>query len=82
VRLSAANKRQFWIPAGFAHGFLVLSESAEFLYKTTEYYAPEYERTLLWNDPDLNIAWPLSGEPLLSGKDRQGISLRSAERYD
>lgn len=71
-RLSAENKRQMWIPPGFAHGFLVLSETAEFLYKTTDYYAPEYERSILWNDPDLAIAWPLSGEPVLAAKDAQG----------
>jgi dTDP-4-dehydrorhamnose 3,5-epimerase len=65
-----------WIPAGFAHGFLVLSEYAEVLYKTTDYWYPEFERTLNWNDPDLNIAWPLSTTPLLSVKDRQGLSLK------
>lgn len=67
--LSEENKRQMWIPPGLAHGFLVLSESADFLYKTTEYYAPKHERTILWSDPDLAIAWPLPGEPLLSTKD-------------
>ena len=70
--LSADNKRQMWIPPGFAHGFLVLSESAEFLYKTTEYYAPEYERCILWRDPDLAIAWPITGEPVLATKDAHG----------
>jgi dTDP-4-dehydrorhamnose 3,5-epimerase len=64
-RLSADNKRMMWVPEGFAHGFLVLSETAEFLYKTTDYYAPEHERTLLWNDPALGIEWPLEGSPLL-----------------
>lgn len=78
VELSADNKRQLWIPPGFAHGFLTLSESAEFLYKTTAYYAPECERCIAWNDPDLAIAWPLTGEPLLSGKDRGGQSYRAA----
>ena len=73
--LSAENKRQMWIPTGFAHGFLVLSDSAEFLYKTTDYYAPEYERCILWNDPDLRIAWPITGEPVLAAKDAQGASL-------
>ena len=72
--LSAENKRQLWIPAGFAHGFLVLSESAEFLYKTTDYYAPEFERCILWNDPTLGIDWPLSSDkPLVSSKDQSGV---------
>ncbi|WP_013324143.1 dTDP-4-dehydrorhamnose 3,5-epimerase [Gloeothece verrucosa] len=79
--LSAENKRQFWIPAGFAHGFLVLSEAAEFLYKTTDYYAPEYERSILWNDPDLAIDWPLQGEPILSNKDLAGKLLKEAEVF-
>ena len=70
-RLSGENKFQMWIPPGFAHGFVVLSETAEFLYKTTDYYAPECERSILWNDPDLAISWPLAGVPLLSGKDEQ-----------
>lgn len=73
--LSAENRKQMWIPAGLAHGFLVLSESAEFLYKTTDYYAPELERCLRWDDPGLNIAWPLAGrQPLVSAKDAQGMS--------
>lgn len=75
--LSASNKKQLWIPEGFAHGFLVLSETAEFLYKTTDYYAPEYERTIIWNDPDLAIDWPLTGKPRLSSKDQQGKLLSS-----
>lgn len=79
--LTAQNHEQMWIPRGFAHGFLVLSEQAEFLYKTTDYYAPEYERTLLWNDPELGIDWPLSVEPVLSGKDKQGLVLSKAEAY-
>jgi dTDP-4-dehydrorhamnose 3,5-epimerase len=79
--LTAENKRQLWIPIGFAHGFVVLSEYAEFLYKTTNYYAPEYERTLLWNDPDLAIAWPIQTEPILSAKDKAGTVLRDAEVY-
>ena len=74
--LSAENYKQVWIPAGLAHGFLVLSESAEFLYKTTDYYAPELERCLRWDDPTVGIAWPLAGrQPLLSDKDRQGLPL-------
>jgi dTDP-4-dehydrorhamnose 3,5-epimerase len=80
--LSAEAKCMAWIPPGFAHGFLVTSESAEFLYKTTDYYAPEHERTLLWNDPALGIGWPLEGEPLLAAKDRAGKLLREAETYD
>jgi dTDP-4-dehydrorhamnose 3,5-epimerase len=79
--LSAENKRQMWIPAGFAHGFLVLSASAEFLYKTTDYYAPEYDRCIRWNDPDLGIAWVLEGEPALSSKDQAGKYLQQAEHY-
>jgi dTDP-4-dehydrorhamnose 3,5-epimerase len=81
VVLSAENKRQMWVPAGFAHGFLVLSESAEFVYKTTDYYAPEYERAVRWNDPDIGIAWPLQGAPLLSAKDEAGASLGEAETF-
>lgn len=72
--LSADNKKQLWIPEGLAHGFLVLSDTAEFLYKTTDYYAPEYERCILWNDPDLKIKWPLHGLPKLSSKDQNGLS--------
>ena len=76
--LSAENKRQIWVPTGFAHGFLVLSEAAEFLYKTTDYYAPEYERSIRWDDPDLGIDWPLEGAiPQLSGKDAQAACWRS-----
>lgn len=80
-RLSAANRRMMWVPEGFAHGFLVLSESAEFLYKTTDYYAPEHERTLLWNDPALGIAWPLEGAPILKPKDAAGTPLAEAESF-
>ena len=76
--LSAADKRMAWIPPGFAHGFLVTSDSAEFLYKTTDYYSPAHERTLLWNDPQLAIPWPLDGEPLLAAKDKAGTPLALA----
>lgn len=79
--LSAENKKQLWIPEGFAHGFLVLSESADFLYKTTDYWAPEFERTLLWNDPALAIQWPCSKPPVLSAKDQQGTLLQQAELF-
>ncbi|MDB5909802.1 MAG: rfbC [Massilia sp.] len=81
VVLSADNKRQLWIPPGFAHGFVVTSESAEFLYKTTDYWAPEYERSILWNDPAIGIEWPLDAAPLLSGKDQQGTLLAEAEVF-
>lgn len=81
VQLSAENKKQVWIPEGFAHGFVVLSETAEFLYKTTEYYAPEYEQSLLWKDPALGIAWPFEGEPNLAAKDAAGRLLCDAEIY-
>lgn len=81
VLLSATNHRQLWIPEGFAHGFVVTSDMAEFLYKTTDYYAPEFERSLLWNDPALAINWPLSGEPLLSAKDKLGVPLAQAETF-
>ena len=80
-RLSGRNHRMLWIPEGFAHGFLVLSERAQFLYKTTDYYAPSHERTLLWNDPKLGIAWPLDGEPLLKPKDAAGTPLDRAETF-
>ncbi|HSB03463.1 MAG TPA: dTDP-4-dehydrorhamnose 3,5-epimerase [Anaerolineales bacterium] len=79
--LSAENKRIAWIPPGFAHGFLVLSEVAEFLYKTTDYWAPEHERCIIWNDPDIAINWPLQGEPTLSAKDKLGLSLKRAELF-
>ncbi len=74
--LSAENKKQLWIPEGLAHGFLVLSETAEFLYKTTDYYFPEHERCIIWNDPQLAIRWPLKGAPSLSSKDANGVSLK------
>jgi dTDP-4-dehydrorhamnose 3,5-epimerase len=79
--LSAQNKRILWVPAGFGHGFLALSEFAEVLYKTTDYYAPEHERCVLWNDPDIGVDWPLAGEPLVSDKDRRGMPLKLAETY-
>ena len=81
VELSAANKRQVWVPPGFAHGFLVTSESAEFLYKTTDYWAPEHERAVLWSDPAIGIEWPLTEAPLLSGKDQQAKLLADAETF-
>lgn len=81
VHLSAKNKQQLWIPAGFAHGFLVLSDYAEFLYKTTEFYAPQHERCIIWNDPDLKITWSLQEEPVLSAKDKAGKFFQEAEVY-
>jgi dTDP-4-dehydrorhamnose 3,5-epimerase len=80
--LSAENKNMLWIPPGLAHGFSVLSDYADFLYKTTDYWAPQHERTLLWNDPELAIAWPLAGEPILAAKDREGKRLSEAEVFD
>lgn len=84
IILSAENKHALWIPAGFAHGFYVLSEWAEISYKTTEYYAPEWERTILWNDPDLGISWPLiNGDPpILSAKDQKGVPFKDAEVFE
>lgn len=79
--LSAENKAQMWVPEGFAHGFLVLSESAEFVYKTSAYYAPEHERCIAWNDPALAIDWPLQGAPVLSSKDDKGASFLAAEVF-
>lgn len=82
VTLSAANRRMLWVPEGFAHGFLVTSETAEFLYKTTDYYAPEHERSLLWNDPTVGIDWPLAGaQPLLKPKDAAGSPLAEATAF-
>ena len=80
--LSAENKRMLWVPPGFAHGFLVLSDYAEFLYKTTDYWAPEFERTIMWNDPDLGVAWPIQDPPQLSAKDKQGKPLKEAEVFE
>ena len=86
VELTAENQRQLWVPAGLAHGFVVLSESADFLYKTTDYYAPEHERCIAWDDPAVGIAWPLAAHgiraPLLSAKDRAGVALAQAELPD
>lgn len=82
VELSADNKRQLWIPEGFAHGFMVTSDSAEFLYKTTDYWAPQYERSILWNDPAIGIDWPLVDKPLLSRKDELGTLLADADVFD
>jgi len=79
--LSAENKMQLWVPEGFAHGFIVLSESAEFVYKTTDYYAPKHERCVAWNDPDLAINWPISNAPLISTKDGRGLPLAVAEVF-
>ena len=81
AHLSAENKQQMWVPEGFAHGFVVLSESAEFLYKTTDYYAPQFERCVAWNDPDLAIDWALAAMPVLSAKDAQGLPFRQAEMF-
>jgi dTDP-4-dehydrorhamnose 3,5-epimerase len=82
VRLSGANKRMLWIPMGFAHGFRVLSEKAHVLYKATDFYAPEHERTIVWNDPHLKINWELDGEPMVSPKDQRGAAFRDAETFD
>lgn len=82
VTLSADNKRQLWIPPGFAHGFIVLSDTAEFLYKTTDYYAPEHERCIRWNDDQLAIDWQFNGEPLVSDKDRKGLLFSQADIFD
>ena len=81
VTLSAENRRQLWIPAGFAHGFVVTSDSAEFLYKTTDYWAPQYERCIAWNDPAVGIEWPFEGEPVMSAKDKEGKLLKDAEVF-
>ncbi|MDK3021832.1 dTDP-4-dehydrorhamnose 3,5-epimerase [Cupriavidus taiwanensis] len=82
VELSAENKRQLWVPEGFAHGFVVLSESAEFLYKTTDYYAPQFERSLRWDDPALAIEWPIDGAPVLSKKDEDAPAFAVAELFE
>jgi dTDP-4-dehydrorhamnose 3,5-epimerase len=82
VHLSGENKHMLWIPPGFAHGFQVLSETAHVLYKSTGFYAPQCERTILWNDPDLNINWVPQGEPIISAKDNSGVTLRDAEVFE
>jgi dTDP-4-dehydrorhamnose 3,5-epimerase len=81
VTLNAENKHQLWVPPGFAHGFVVTSEMAEVMYKTTDYYAPQHERSLLWNDPDLAIAWPLTADPMLSAKDQAGKPFAECEVF-
>lgn len=82
VELSAENKRMFWLPPGLAHGFVVLSDFADFLYKATDYYAPQSERTLLWNDSNVGIEWPFTGEAILSAKDKAGKPFKVAEVYE
>lgn len=82
AHLSAENKRQMWVPPGFAHGFLVLSDFAEFLYKTTDFYAPQHECCLKWDDPSIGVDWPLQGMPLLSAKDQLGFNLQDAKKFD
>jgi dTDP-4-dehydrorhamnose 3,5-epimerase len=82
VRLSGENKRMLWIPKGFAHGFRVISETAQVLYKATDYYAPEFERTLAWNDPNLKIEWELDGDPIVSARDQRGVMLRNADTFE
>jgi len=80
--LSAENKNMLWVPPGFAHGFVVLSDTAEFLYKTTDYYAPEHERCIIWNDPQIDIQWPLKQSPSLSEKDKSGFKFKDAEVFE
>ncbi len=82
VVLSAENKRQLWVPPGFAHGFVVLKDNTEFLYKTTDYYAPQYERCIRWDDPAIGIEWPITMLPILSGKDQLGLALTEAEVFE
>ena len=82
IKLDAMSHQMLWIPPGFAHGFVVLSQQADVVYKTTDFYAPEHERTLLWNDPALSIPWPLAGAPVMADKDRRGVPLASAEKFD
>ena len=82
IELTEDNHRQLWVPPGFAHGFLVLSEQADFLYKTTEYFAPEYERCIRWDDPEIGIDWPINDKPVLSAKDIEGAELHNAELFE
>ena len=82
IELSEDNHTQFWVPAGFAHGFLVLSDVADVLYKTTNYYAPQHERCIHWDDPTLKIEWPLNGSPVLSARDQQGVAFADADLFD
>ena len=82
VLLSAENKRQLWVPPGFAHGFVVLKDNTEFLYKTTDYYAPQHERCIRWDDPTIGIEWPMTQAPILSGKDQLGLALSEAEVFE
>ncbi len=82
ARLSAGNKKSLWVPEGFGHGFVVLSDVAEFLYRTTDFWAPEHERCIAWNDPDINIAWPIDFSPILSEKDSQGVAFKNADYYE
>jgi len=82
VSLSSENKRQLWVPKGFAHGFVVISEIAEFLYKVTDYWSPEHERSLIWNDPQVGIEWPIDGQPILAAKDAVGKKLAEADTFD
>jgi dTDP-4-dehydrorhamnose 3,5-epimerase len=81
LHLSAENKRMLWVPPGFAHGFLALNDSTEVIYKTSDYYAPEHERCVIWDDPDIGIEWPLAGVPIISGKDGRGTTLKLAETF-
>lgn len=81
VRLSGSNKHMIWVPVGFAHGFRVVSETAHVMYKTTDFYAPEHERTIMWNDPQIGIDWQLDGDPIVSSKDQKGVSLKQAETF-
>jgi dTDP-4-dehydrorhamnose 3,5-epimerase len=82
VSLSGENKRMIWIPTGFAHGFKVVSETAHVMYKTTDFYAPEHERTILWNDPQIGVEWKLEGEPIVSAKDQKGVQLHEAQVFE